>query len=58
MQYFKSIEGMITHTLANGGEVDDNGNTIVATEQPMSESEYVEYKKNELLPKIKEMLSK
>lgn len=58
MQYFKSIEGMITHMLAENKEVDDNGNPIVATEMPMNENEYVEYKKNELLPKIKEMLSK
>lgn len=48
MKYFKSIDGMIQAILAENGELDDNGNPIVATETPMNEEEYLEYRKNEV----------
>lgn len=48
MQYFKSIGGMIQAILAENGEIDDNGNPIVASEVPMNEEEYMEYRKNEV----------
>jgi hypothetical protein len=57
MRYFKTIGGMINHMLAENGAIDNNGNPVVATEKPMDEEEYAEFKKNELLPKIKNILT-
>jgi hypothetical protein len=44
MQFFKTVEGMLSHQFEQDGEKDDNGQPIKATEQPMSEDEYVAYK--------------
>lgn len=43
MKYFKTIEGMLTNAFQ--GEKDDNGKPIIPTEKPMTEKEYLEYKR-------------
>jgi hypothetical protein len=52
MEYFKTFEGALTHTFEEKGMKDDNGNPIKATEQPMTEAEYIEHKKEVIKGKI------
>lgn len=47
MQFFKTVEGMLSHQFEQDGERDDKGQPIKATEQPMSAEEYAEWKMNQ-----------
>jgi len=52
MQYFKTIEGMLSHQFEQDGEKDDKGNFIKATEQPMTDEEYIKYKKEKIKKRL------
>jgi hypothetical protein len=58
MQYFKTIEGMLSHAFEQRGLTDDNGNPIKATEQPMNLEQFIEHKKQELTEKVSNLMER
>jgi hypothetical protein len=57
MQFFKTIEGMLSKAFEEKGLKDDKGNLIKATEEPMTEVEYVQHKKERITTDINKLIS-
>lgn len=55
MNYYKTFEGALTAAFEEKGLKDDNGNPIKATEQPMTEAEFIAHKTEVIKEKISKL---
>jgi hypothetical protein len=52
MQYFKTLGGALSKAFEERGLTDDKGNPITASEEPMTEAEFIEHKKGVVREKL------
>jgi hypothetical protein len=52
MEYFKTLGGALSKAFEERGLKDDKGNPIKATEEPMTEQEFIEHKRGVIRAKL------